>query len=73
MTPPHLHGIHAILYALFDTEERLDRAAMKRQLEASIASGAHGVAALGLATEVAKLSARERLTARSPRPPSKTV
>ena len=37
MTPPHLHGIHAILYALFDAEERLDRAAMKRQLEVSIA------------------------------------
>jgi 4-hydroxy-tetrahydrodipicolinate synthase len=62
MTPPHLHGIHAILYALFDAEERLDRAAMKRQLEVSIAAGAHGVAALGLATEVAKLSERERLT-----------
>ena len=62
MTPPALHGIHAILYAFFDADERLDRIAMKRQLEVSIASGAHGVAALGLATEVAKLSERERLT-----------
>jgi 4-hydroxy-tetrahydrodipicolinate synthase len=62
MTPPQLHGIHAILYAFFDADERLDRAAMRRQLEVSIASGAHGVAALGLATEVAKLSEAERLT-----------
>jgi 4-hydroxy-tetrahydrodipicolinate synthase len=35
---------------------------MKRQVEVCIAAGAHGVAALGLATEVAKLSERERLT-----------
>ena len=62
MTPPALHGIHAILYAFFDAGERLDRAAMRRQVEVSVASGAHGIAALGLATEVAKLSERERFT-----------
>jgi 4-hydroxy-tetrahydrodipicolinate synthase len=62
MTPPRLHGIHAILYAFFDHNEALDRDAMKRQVEVCIAAGVHGVAALGLATEVAKLSERERLT-----------
>lgn len=62
MNPPDLHGIHAILYALFDQDEKLDRAAMRRQLETCIAAGVHGVAALGLATEVAKLSEAERRT-----------
>lgn len=62
MTPPALRGIHSILYAFFDADERLDRAAMRRQVELSIASGAHGIAALGLATEVAKLSEQERFT-----------
>jgi 4-hydroxy-tetrahydrodipicolinate synthase len=49
-----------MVYAFFGADGRLDRGAMRRQVEASIAAGAHGVAALGLATEVAKLSADER-------------
>lgn len=53
-------GAYAILYAFFDAEGRLDRAAMRRQVEASLAAGAHGIAALGLATEVAKLTCDER-------------
>jgi len=53
-------GIHAIAFALFDAEERLDRAAMKRQTEICIASGVDGIAALGLATEVSKLRESER-------------
>ncbi|HSU04765.1 MAG TPA: dihydrodipicolinate synthase family protein [Acetobacteraceae bacterium] len=57
---PTLHGIHAILYALFDDTERLDRAAMRRQTELCLEAGVHGMAALGLATEVAKLSEAER-------------
>lgn len=57
MTAP---GIHAILYAFFDAEERLDRAAMRRQAEACLDAGVAGIAALGLATEVAKLSFDER-------------
>jgi 2-keto-3-deoxy-L-arabinonate dehydratase len=55
-----LHGIHAILYALFDDKERLDRAAMRRQVQHCLAVGVHGMAALGLATEVAKLTEAER-------------
>lgn len=53
-------GIHAILYALFDADERLDRAAMRRQAELCLAAGAHGIGALGLATEVSKLTEAER-------------
>lgn len=53
-------GIQAILYALFDANEALDRDAMRRQTEICIASRASAVGALGLATEVSKLSERER-------------
>lgn len=60
--PEKLHGIHAILYAFFDGDEKLDRAAMKRQTETCIAQGVHGLAALGLATEVSKLTGNERRT-----------
>ena len=56
------HGIHAIVYALFDGEERLDRAAIRRQVELCLAAGVHGMAALGLATEVSKLTGAERRT-----------
>jgi 4-hydroxy-tetrahydrodipicolinate synthase len=56
-----LHGIHAILYALFDKDEKLDRDAMRRQVELCLACGVHGMAALGLATEVSKLSEQERM------------
>ena len=57
-----LHGINAILYALFDANERLDREAMRRQVRHCLAVGVHGMAALGLATEVAKLTEAERRT-----------
>jgi 2-keto-3-deoxy-L-arabinonate dehydratase len=60
MSPSKFAGIHAILYAFFDRDNRLDRAAMRRQVEAVVGNGAHGVAVLGLATEVNKLSPQER-------------
>lgn len=47
-------------YAFFDQAGRLDRPAMRRQVQAALAGGAHGVAVLGLATEVGKLDAVER-------------
>ena len=53
-------GIHAILYALFDSAEQLDRLAMRRQAETCFGAGVHGIGALDLATEVAKLSEGER-------------
>ena len=55
-------GIWPIVYAFFDGRDRLDRQALERQVEACIAAGADGIAALGLATEVAKLSTTERNT-----------
>lgn len=55
-------GVHAILYAFFDEEERLHRASMRRQVEQCLETGVVGIAALGLATEVAKLSFEERRT-----------
>jgi len=55
-------GIHAVMYALYDSQEKLDRRAMRRQVEICLACGVHGVAALGLATEVSKLSPIERRT-----------
>jgi 2-keto-3-deoxy-L-arabinonate dehydratase len=58
---PPFTGIHAMLFALFDEAERLDRAAMRRQVEICLELGVDGMAALGLATEVAKLSLAERL------------
>lgn len=55
-------GVHIILYAFFGKDESLDRAAMRRQVELSLQADAAGIAALGLATEVAKLSFAERCT-----------
>lgn len=55
-----MRGVHAILYALFDTDERLDREAMRQQVQLCLAAKVAGIAALGLATEVAKLSFPER-------------
>lgn len=60
--PDSFHGIHAIAYALFDDKEKLDRSAMRRQVELSLACSVHGMAALGLATEVSKLTEAERRT-----------
>lgn len=54
------HGIYPILYAFFDAEGRLDRGLMRRQVEACLRHRPHGLAAMGLATEVAKLQTAER-------------
>ena len=57
----YYHGIYPILYAFFDEKGGLDREAMIRQIRACLDAGAHGLAMLGLATEVAKLTESERL------------
>ncbi|MGE0417750.1 MAG: dihydrodipicolinate synthase family protein [Acetobacteraceae bacterium] len=54
------HGIYPILYAFFDRDGRLDRSAMRAQVEACVKGGAHGIAILGLATETHKLQTTER-------------
>ena len=60
MTDHQFHGIYPMIYAFFGPDGRLDRAAMKRQIEACVASGVHGVAILGIVTEFNKLDVRER-------------
>ena len=49
-----------MLYAFFTAAGNLDRAAMRAQVEACVAAGVHGVAVLGLATEVGKLTREEQ-------------
>ena len=53
-------GIYPMLYAFFTPDGRLDRAATRRQVQAFARHGAHGMAVLGLATEVGKLADAER-------------
>ncbi len=57
---PRFAGIYPMQYAFFERSGGLDRAASRRQTEACIAAGAHGIAILGLAQEVGKLSLSER-------------
>lgn len=56
----NFHGVYPILYSFFDEQGQLDRKAMRRQVEGCIAGGAHGIAVMGLATEVGKLDVNER-------------
>jgi 4-hydroxy-tetrahydrodipicolinate synthase len=60
MAASGFRGVYPMLYAFFDAAGRLDRDAMRAQVEYCVANGAHGIAALGLGTEVGKLSAEER-------------
>jgi 4-hydroxy-tetrahydrodipicolinate synthase len=54
-------GVYPMIYAFFGPDGTLDREAMGRQVEYCVAAGVHGVAALGLGTEVSKLTPAERL------------
>jgi 4-hydroxy-tetrahydrodipicolinate synthase len=58
---PRLSGVHPILYAYYGPDGRLDRAAMDAQVDVCLAAGCHGIAVLGLVTEVFRLSTEERL------------
>jgi len=49
-----------MLYSFFDADGRLDRSAMKRQVDACVAAGAHGIAILGIVGEMNKLETDER-------------
>lgn len=53
-------GIYPILYAFFREDGRLDHEAMRTQVEHCVRTGAHGIAVLGLVTEVGRLSTAER-------------
>ncbi len=53
-------GIYPMLYAFFGRNGGLDREATRRQVRAFVDNGAHGMAVLGLGTEVSKLADAER-------------
>ena len=53
-------GIYPMLYSFFTRDNVLDRNAHRRQVNATIAAGAHGLAIGGLASECNKLSAEEK-------------
>lgn len=53
-------GVYPMLYAFFDARGQLDRAAMRAEVEYCVQGGAHGIACLGLGTEVKKLTPEER-------------
>jgi 2-keto-3-deoxy-L-arabinonate dehydratase len=53
-------GIYPMLYALFDRADRLDPKALARQVDGCLKAGAHGLAILGIASEMNKLSTAER-------------
>lgn len=54
------HGIYPMIYTFFDASGRIDRQAMKKQLDGCIAGGVHGIAILGIVTEFNKLDVNER-------------
>jgi dihydrodipicolinate synthase/N-acetylneuraminate lyase len=60
MAASGFQGVYPMLYAFFDADGRLDRGAMRAEVEYCVAHGVHGIAALGLGTEVSKLAPEER-------------
>lgn len=60
MSQRRFRGVYPILYAFFGRDGRLDHAAMRAQVEHCIGAGAHGIAVLGLVTEVNRISTEER-------------
>ena len=60
MAKPEFCGIYPMLYAFFGADGRLDRSAMRRQVEGCLAAGVHGIAVGGLASECNKLATAER-------------
>jgi 2-keto-3-deoxy-L-arabinonate dehydratase len=53
-------GVYPILYAFFGRDGALDMGAMRRQIDACLALEPQGLAVLGIATEVDKLSFAEK-------------
>jgi 2-keto-3-deoxy-L-arabinonate dehydratase len=54
------HGVYPMLYTFFSHSGGIDRQAMKRQVDACIMAGCHGIAILGIVGEYYKLDLRER-------------
>ncbi len=56
------HGIYPMLYAFYGRDGALDRGAMGAQVSFCLEASVHGIACLGLGTEVSQLSAKERIS-----------
>ncbi|MGI8856670.1 MAG: dihydrodipicolinate synthase family protein [Thermomicrobiales bacterium] len=56
-----LRGIFPIVYTPFDEDSRIDEGDLERLIEHLIAAGAHGLAAVGGASECHKMPAAERM------------
>ena len=54
------YGVYPVAFALFGANGALDRAAVRRQVQAMLSHRVHGITVLGLASEVHRLSATER-------------
>ncbi|MDW6022917.1 dihydrodipicolinate synthase family protein [Mesorhizobium sp. BAC0120] len=55
------HGVYPMIYAFFDEKGGLLQAPVVASVEAMVKHGVHGLAVLGLASEVNKLSRNDRL------------
>lgn len=55
-------GVYPMLFALFGSDGSLSRQAMRKQVQAAVKHRPHGIAVLGLASEVNKLTYAERRT-----------
>ncbi|WP_257098567.1 dihydrodipicolinate synthase family protein [Pseudovibrio flavus] len=55
-------GIYPVLYSFFNEDGTLNRTNFQKQIEHSLRAGVHGVAVLGLITEVGSLTPDERRT-----------
>ncbi|MBI1777979.1 MAG: dihydrodipicolinate synthase family protein [Proteobacteria bacterium] len=60
MAKGRFKGIFPMLYTYFTAEGGLDRPAMKAQVDACVAAGAHGLAILGIVGEFNKMNTQER-------------
>ena len=60
MRDTQFQGIYPMLYTFFNAAGMPDREATRRQVEACIAAGSHGLAVGGLASECNKLSSGEK-------------
>lgn len=53
-------GVYPMLIPFYSSDDRVDHALWRPQIEAAIRHGCHGIGVMGLGTEVNKLSADER-------------
>jgi 4-hydroxy-tetrahydrodipicolinate synthase len=57
-----LKGIFPVIYCFFNKDNTLDKKLISEQIKLIVSIGSNGIASLGLATEVSKLSFREKKT-----------